>query len=109
MASLISQKRNAIQYDKIQYDKKYDKKAPVEMLGSCQRELFPPKERAYGSNMVFDPRPCNKRSPGPHALEGLRCNLLNISQPVGLLNINKVITKEDIVHRLKLTKNERNK
>ena len=60
---------------------------PVEMLGSHQRELFPPKERAYGSSMVFDPCPFNRQSSDPNALENLRCNLLNISQPVGLLNI----------------------
>ena len=32
---------------------------PVENLGSCQRELVIPKERAYGSKMVFDPCPLN--------------------------------------------------
>ena len=36
--------------------------------------------------MVFDPRPPSLREPDPQALEDLRCDLLNLGQPCGLLS-----------------------
>ena len=37
--------------------------------------------------MVFNPRPFHLQSPDPKALENPQCNLLNVPQPVGMLNI----------------------
>ena len=109
---------------------------PMEKLGSCRRELVIPKERAYGSKMVFDPRPLNLRSPDPKALEilniivpsldsiqhdhcyySLREERTKITQELksdlplseNILLEEKRITKEDIIRRLTLTMDERNK
>ena len=60
---------------------------PVDQLGARRRELTPQKKRATGSRMIFDPRPPSLRKPDPQALEYLRCDLLNLGQPCGLLSI----------------------
>ena len=59
---------------------------PVDQLGT-RRELFPTKERATGSQMVFDPCPLPNRKADPLALETLRCDLLSLGQPCGLLSV----------------------
>ena len=60
---------------------------PVEQLGSRRRDLMPTKEPALGSQMVFDPRPLSLKQADPVALETLRCDLLSLGQPSGLLSV----------------------
>ena len=60
---------------------------PVEQLGTRRRDLMPTKERALGSQMIFDPRPLCLRGANPVALETLRCDLLSLGQPSGLLSV----------------------
>lgn len=60
---------------------------PVAELGSHRRHLTS-SVRLYGSGVVFDPRPTSLRDRDPSvALEKLRCDLLSLNQPCGLLNI----------------------
>ena len=60
---------------------------PVDELGSRRRSLTS-SVRSYGSGVVFDPRPTSLRDLNPLvALEKLRCDLLSLNQPCGLLNI----------------------
>lgn len=59
---------------------------PVDQLGARRRELFPSK-RAAGSKVIFDPRPQSLREPDPIALEDLRCDLISLGMPCGLLSI----------------------
>ena len=61
---------------------------PVEQLGSRRRELVPTPKRTLGSGEIFDPRPHHLRHFNPLVrLERLRCDLQDLSQPCGLLNI----------------------
>ena len=60
---------------------------PVEKLGDRHRELLP-SQRSYGSGVVFDPRPISYgNSDSSVAVENLRCDLLQLDQQRGLLNI----------------------
>ena len=59
---------------------------PVDKLGARRRELLPQKDRAYGSLMIFDPRPPSLREADPKALEEFRCDLLVLAQPCGFVN-----------------------
>ena len=45
------------------------------------------KEYATASQMVFDPHPLSLRQANPLALESLRCDLLSLGQPSGLLSV----------------------
>ena len=60
---------------------------PVDELGPHRRQLTS-SIRSYGSGFIFDPRPTSLReSNSSQALERLRCDLLDLHQPCGLLNI----------------------
>ena len=61
---------------------------PVNRIGNHHHELMPTKVRSKGSQMVFDPRPLHLRGgPSHQAIENLRCDLLQIDQSSGLLNL----------------------
>ena len=57
---------------------------PVDQIGARRRELLPSKRAAPH---VYDPRPMDLRAPDPVLLEDLRCDLINLGQPCGFLNL----------------------
>ena len=72
---------------------------PVDELGSHRRSLTS-SVRSYGSGVVFDPRPTSLKDLNTLvALEKLRCDLLSLNQPCGLLDIIiPSVTKKDHDH-----------
>ena len=60
---------------------------PVDRLVFRRRELQPSTVHSQGSGVVFDPRPPSLRNLHPMAIEKLRCDLQQINNPCGLLNI----------------------
>ena len=66
---------------------------PVDKLGTHQRQLTS-SIRSYGSGVVFNPCPTSlRKSNSSQAIERLRCDLLDLHQPCGLLNILAIFIK----------------
>ena len=61
---------------------------PAMELGSRRRELLPTVKRTLGSGVIFDPRPPHLRGIDTFSrIERLRCDLQDLQQPCGFLNI----------------------
>ena len=67
---------------------------PVNQLGVRRRELLPPKNKSSGAHVIFDPRPLALREADPASLEELRCTLLTLGEPCGVLSVLVPCTKK---------------